>query len=65
MHTSLHHHRNWGVRGHAEWVSVWHVVSVFFPRRSITGKLVRGTVLRRHDGRRWIYRQMARSTDRP
>jgi hypothetical protein len=30
---------------------------VFFPRRSITGKLVRGRVWRRHDGRRWIYKR--------
>jgi hypothetical protein len=31
--------------------------TVFFPRRSITGKLVRGRVWRRHDGRRWIYKR--------
>jgi len=27
------------------------------PRRSITGRLVRGQVWRRHDGRRWLYKK--------
>jgi len=36
---------------------VWHLWTVLVPRRSITGRLLRGTVLRRqHDGR-WIYKQ--------
>jgi hypothetical protein len=29
----------------------------FIPRRSITGRLVRGQVWRRHDGRHWIYKR--------
>ena len=35
----------------------WHVWPVTFPRRSINGRLVWGTVLRPWDGRRWIYRK--------
>jgi len=35
----------------------WHVWPVTIPRRSITGRLVWGTVMRRWDGRRWIYRK--------
>jgi hypothetical protein len=40
-----------------EWAEVWHVWTVLIPRRSISGKLVRGEVLRRYDGRRWIYKR--------
>ena len=40
-----------------EWASVWHVWNVWLPRRTITGRLVWGTVLRRRDGRRWIYKK--------
>jgi hypothetical protein len=29
---------------------LWHLWTVIFPRRSITGRLVRGRVWRRHDG---------------
>jgi hypothetical protein len=36
---------------------VWHLWKVLIPRRSITGRFVRGTVLRRRDSGRWIYRQ--------
>ena len=36
----------------------WHVWTVWLPRRSITGKLLWGPVLRRHDGRRWIYKRI-------
>lgn len=36
---------------------VWHLWSVLIPRRSITGRLVWGTVLRRRDDGRWIYRK--------
>ena len=32
-------------------------VEVIIPRRSITGRLVRGQVWRRHDGRHWIYKR--------
>jgi len=42
------------------WVYVWHVWKVIIPRRSITGRLVYGRVLRRHNGRRWIYKNLAK-----
>ena len=35
---------------------VWHLWQVFVPRRSITGRLLWGTVLRRRDGGR-IYKK--------
>ena len=39
------------------WTLVWHLWTVIVPRRSITGRLVRGRVWRRHDGHRWIYKK--------
>ena len=39
------------------WAEVWHLWTVFVPRRSITGRLLTGQVWRRHDGRRWIYKK--------
>ncbi|HSL80921.1 MAG TPA: hypothetical protein VK877_14800 [Pseudolabrys sp.] len=42
---------------------VWHLWSVLIPRRSITGRLVRGTVLRRRDDGRWIYRKYIEGVD--
>lgn len=42
---------------------VWHLWSVLIPRRSITGRLVRGTVLRRRDDGRWIYRKYIEHVD--
>jgi hypothetical protein len=36
---------------------VWHLWTVRIPRRSITGRLLWGTVLRRRDDGRWIYKQ--------
>jgi hypothetical protein len=36
---------------------VWHLWKVIVPRRSITGRLLWGTVLRRRDDDRWIYRK--------
>jgi hypothetical protein len=41
----------------AAWAEVWHLWTVIIPRRSITGRLVRGRVWRRHDGRHWIYKK--------
>ena len=35
----------------------WHLHRILLPRRSITGKLLWGTVWRRFDGRRWIYKR--------
>jgi hypothetical protein len=42
----------------ATWREAWHIWTVVFPRRSITGRLVYGRVWRRHDGRHWIYKQL-------
>jgi hypothetical protein len=39
------------------WSEVWHLWRVILPRRSISGRLVRGLVWRRHNGRRWIYKK--------
>lgn len=39
------------------WADTWHLWTVMFPRRSITGRLLWGKVWRRHDGRRWIYKK--------
>src|ERR1700723_3422376 len=33
----------------------WHRWIIYFPRRSITGKLLWGSVWRRHDARHWTY----------
>ena len=41
------------------WAEVWHLWRVILPKRSITGRLVRGQVWRRHDGRRWIYKKFS------
>jgi hypothetical protein len=35
----------------------WHIRPVTIPRRSITGRLVWGLVMRRRDGRKWIYKK--------
>ena len=47
----------WSMRTKPAWAGVWHLWTVLIPRRSITGRLVSGKVLRRHDGRRWIYKK--------
>jgi hypothetical protein len=39
------------------WAEVWHRWNVIVPRRSIAGRLLTGQVWRRHDGRRWIYKE--------
>jgi hypothetical protein len=36
---------------------LWHVWTVTIPRRSITGRLVWGTVMRRRDDGHWIYKK--------
>ncbi|MFY9784339.1 MAG: hypothetical protein WBE94_00620 [Pseudolabrys sp.] len=41
----------------------WHLWTVLVPRRSITGRLLCGTVLRRRDDGRWIYRQYTGSIE--
>ena len=42
---------------------VWHLWMVIVPRRSITGRLLWGTVLRRRDDGRWIYKKYTESVD--
>jgi hypothetical protein len=37
--------------------ATWHLWTVIMPRRTITGRLVRGQVWRRHDGRHWLYKK--------
>ena len=38
-------------------IRAWHLRTVIIPRRTITGRLVRGQVWRRHDGRHWLYKK--------
>ena len=42
---------------------VWHLWAVIIPRRSITGRLLWGAVLRRRDDGRWIYKKYTESVD--
>jgi hypothetical protein len=44
------------------WTRLWHLWWIVVPRRSITGRLVRGQVWRRHDGRKWIYKKFDQPT---
>jgi hypothetical protein len=46
-----------GLERRAAKPTTWHLRRVIIPRRSITGRLVRGQVWRRHDGRRWLYKK--------
>jgi len=46
-----------GLSPNPAWTEVWHLWKVILPRRSNTGHLVRGQVWRRHNGRRWIYKE--------
>jgi hypothetical protein len=48
-------------KGMPAWTRIWHVWWVAVPRRSVTGRLVRGQVMRRHDGRSWIYKKLDRA----
>ena len=46
------------------WAKLWHLRFVMMPRRSISGKLVRGLVWRRYNGRRWIYKRFTEFDER-
>jgi hypothetical protein len=46
-----------GVRQRPATITVWQLATVIIPRRTITGRLVRGRVWRRHDGRHWLYKK--------
>ena len=49
--------RTFGLKRRPAKPTTWHLRRVIMPRRSITGRLVRGQVWRRHDGRRWLYKK--------
>ena len=49
--------RKFGLERRTSKPTTWHLRRVIMPRRSITGRLVRGQVWRRHDGRRWLYKK--------
>ena len=53
----------WGTRSKPAWANVWHLWTVFIPRRTITGRLACGKVWRRHDGRNWIYKRFVQLDD--
>jgi hypothetical protein len=42
---------------------VWHLWKIVLPRRSITGRLLWGTVLRRRDDGQWIYKKYTEGFD--
>jgi hypothetical protein len=48
---------------HNEVWELWHVWTITIPRRSITGRLLWGTVLRRRDDGRWIYKKYIEAVD--
>jgi hypothetical protein len=41
----------------------WHLWTVIIPRRSISGRLVWGTVWRRSSGRSWAYKKFVEYLD--
>jgi hypothetical protein len=46
-----------GLRERPVTATTWHLCTVIIPRRTITGRLVRGLVWRRHNGRHWLYKK--------
>jgi hypothetical protein len=46
-----------GLNQRSSRATTWHLWRVIIPRRTITGRLVRGQVWRRHDGRHWLYKK--------
>jgi len=48
---------------HTEVWQLWHIWKITLPRRSITGEFVWGTVLRRLDDNRWIYKKYIEPSD--
>ena len=46
-----------GLNQRSSRATTWHLCRVIVPRRTITGRLVRGKVWRRHDGRHWLYKK--------
>ena len=56
-------HSSVSSRPRPSWTDAWHLWKVIFPRRSITGRLVWGTVWRRWNGRRWSYKKFIEYSD--
>jgi hypothetical protein len=52
-----------GSRSGPAWAYAWHLWTVIVPRRSISGRLVWGTVWRRRYGRRWVYKKFVEYSD--
>jgi hypothetical protein len=52
-----------GSRSGPAWADAWHLWTVTIPRRSISGRLVWGTVWRRSSGRRWVYKKFVEYSD--
>jgi hypothetical protein len=52
-----------GSRSGPAWADAWHIWTVIIPRRSISGRLVWGTVWRRRSGRRWAYKKFVEYSD--
>jgi len=52
-----------GSRSRRTWADAWHLWTVIVPRRSISGRLVWGTVWRRRNGRRWAYKKFVEYSD--
>ena len=52
-----------GPRQRPPYSEVWHLWTIILPRRSITGRLLWGTVLRRRDDGRWIYKKYIEGVD--
>ena len=55
--------RTLGPKPSVPYDQVWHVWTVTIPRLSITGRLVWGTVFRRRDNGRWIYKKYIENTN--
>ncbi len=45
------------------WTYDWHLWKIIVPRRSITGRLVWGTVWRRIQGHHWVYKKFTEYSD--
>lgn len=52
-----------GLKQRPPYEEVWHLWTVIIPRRSITGRLLWGTVLRRRNDGRWIYKKYIEGAD--
>src|SRR5579871_4868946 len=53
-----------GLRSGPTWTDRWHLWTAIVPRRSISGRLVWGTVWRRRNGPRWAYKKFVEYLDK-